>query len=255
MPSSTPSAALLGALCAMTGCGGAGAWEGIWFVQMPVVDATACSTDIDENYVDAFAPDGGDPDSPWTFSDETTLSDQAFFIQVLEGDNDAVFLIVDDVVYPGTVTDDQNMTVSWSGMLDDHSSQEHASGYLFDTDEVAEVSETMTFVQGEDGNVTGQYSVASHTMFAWMESDRWKFDEVGVYDSQTPSASYLAGGNPYNMSDLEDCNGDHCELTITTDCSGDIAFTASYAGLREGGMYASIEDATRDAGASSTVTA
>jgi hypothetical protein len=235
------------ALSTLTGCAPEG-WEGIWFVQMPVLDATACGTDIDENYIDAFAPDGGDPDSEWSFTQTTTLSDSAFFAQVLEGEGATAFVIIDDVVYPGT-WDKDVLQVSWSGVLDDVYTEEHDSGYAFFHSEVAELEETLTFLRGEDGAMTGQYSTESNSTIAWSESDRWKLNQVGFYDSQLPSTSYLTGTNPYNVADAEDCNGDDCELTITTTCSGSVDFTGAYAGMHEEGMYASIEDATRDAGA------
>lgn len=236
-----------------SGCGMfAPKWEGVWFVEVPVMDPSACVVSADENFDDAelFEPDVAT--GPWTYVSESASSQGAFFVEVLNGKDGEVFVVVGDEVYPGTA-DKKLLQVEWTGSTDDLSSQEHEEGYLYSQSVVAEVLEKLTLVNPTAGQATGTMQVTSTSVQEWYETDRWRFNQIGISYSQMPSTSWLTGNRASNLLDSLECADDDCHLRVETSCDGQIDLTASFAGKYENGMFSGIEDAGQDPGAGGPV--
>ena len=56
--------------------------DGIWYVDLPVL-VEECATTITENITDAQPPEEV-VDEEWTFTDESTVSNGSFFIQIID---------------------------------------------------------------------------------------------------------------------------------------------------------------------------
>ncbi|MEQ1505913.1 MAG: hypothetical protein ABMB14_27000 [Myxococcota bacterium] len=223
-------------------------WEGVWFVDAPSLDVSACDPVVsNENFDDAEVPDaatGGD----WTIVDNLTLSDEAYFLQVLNGKGNQVFVVIGDEVFPGTQTKDQ-LTVTWTRSTVGDYSETHVDGYDFAVVTDTTVDQTITLTKTENGLAKGTTDYTSTSTLAYTESDRWKSAQTGVGYSQMPSISYLTGVGAVNLPDNRECADDDCVLTVTTACDGASDFTATFSGEYDNGMWAGIEDASQPAGA------
>jgi hypothetical protein len=235
------------ALLGLSGCSVFGSkWEGIWFVQMPILQDDTCETTGDENFSNANIPDlepvaTGD----WEYTEETTLSDYAFMVEVMKGKGGEVFVVFGNRVFPGTA-DGKTLTASWEGITDERFISEHDAGYDYTESFTTHATESMTITKA-GGAYTGEWKVDLTSVTEWIETDQWKQNAVGLTTGQMPSAGYLDGREPVNTSDGEECTGD-CDLSFTTSCSGAVPLTAKFAGKYTEGLYGAVEDAVQDPG-------
>jgi hypothetical protein len=221
-------------------------WEGVWFLDVPTLENADCDPVIDENFDDAEVPEF-DFDSDWTVIDETTLSNSAYFVEIVAGKGNQVFAILGDEVFPGTA-DKNLLQVSWTGTTDATYSEEHDEGYEFSLDQLSETTTKMTLVKGEKGLASGTYTIDTVASVAYAESDRWRPQDVGLTYSQMPSSSYLTGDAPVNIANEANCANNDCELTIDQACSGEVQFAATFAGKYENGMFDTLKDAAQSPG-------
>lgn len=221
-------------------------WEGVWFFEVPAIEQDECLPTLSENY-DADPPDEVDVDSPWTVIDEATLSNAAYFVEVLAGKGNQVFAVFDGAVYPGTA-DKGLLQVSWTGSTDATYSEEHEDGYQFTYDELGESTTTITLSRGDKGTATGTLAVDTVASIEYAETDEWDRQDVGVSVSQIPSTLFLVGNDSDNTPNQPNCNDDDCELTIDLACSGEAQFAATFAGQYENGMFTGIQDASQSPG-------
>jgi hypothetical protein len=236
------------ALTMMTGClRTSGSWEGIWFVQIPVSETSACETDIKENFKDAAVPDVEVIDSEWTYTTEFDGSNAGVFLQVLMQDGNAVG-VIDGSVYVGTA-DAKTLTLNWEGYEDSEETEEHDQGYFITQIDSATTSETLTLTKGKKNTYTGSWAVDVVSKTTYVESDEWDRDDVGFNQGSIP-AQVLEGDGNENRFDVDECTGDECELTLSTTCKGSEDITASFVGKHNEGMFGSVEDANRDFGTS-----
>jgi hypothetical protein len=231
-----------------TGCSVLGVqWEGVWFVEMPLMDPSACDFGGDENYQNAEFPDVDVPvDGPWTYTDEGEFSPSAFMIQIMKGKKGEMFVVIGDRVFPA-IADSKTLIASWEGITDDAHTEEHEAGYDFTETILNHTNETITLSK-VGPEFKGVWDIESTASTSWTETDQWKQAQVGLTYSQIPSTFYLTGAGRDNVPLDKDCNGD-CELTLTTNCAGKVDFTVSYAGNYDG-MYDAVEDASQAPGSS-----
>ncbi|MEQ1569581.1 MAG: hypothetical protein ABMA64_28345 [Myxococcota bacterium] len=236
-------------MLSMSGCSSilGTSWEGIWFVQMPPMDAAACETVGDENFEDGEFPDlnpGGGGD--WSITDEEEVSDYAFLAQVMKGKSGEVFVVIDDRVFPG-VADGKTLTATWEGVTDDTHAEEHDAGYDYSDSFVAHTVETLSITRTK-GEYVGTWEIESSSVVHWIETDQWKSAQVGLTSGQMPSDTFLIGTDTVNTAAGEECNGD-CQLVLTTNCAGSVDFSARYAGHQDNGLFSGVGDAGQPAGA------
>lgn len=242
--------ATLGLMAA--GCNGPGSWEGIWMIQVPVVESESCDPDIDHNYKDASVPEEvdfeGDPD--WDVDYDTKVSDAVFFLQVLEQGGD-VFVFYGDTPYYGTV-DGKTLTASWTDFVDSEVSEAHDNGYEYTADERSE--STTAFALTRDGGVvTGTYDFQVKTTLDYVETDEWTPNDVGFQQGQMNGIAgvYLendAPGGTQNGANDDDCDGGECELSVKYNCTTSTPIQAFFAGDHDEGMFEGVKDAERDFG-------
>lgn len=219
-------------------------WEGVWFLDVPVMDESECDPVVSENFTKAEEPVAGD-DGPWTIIDEATLSNNAFFIEVLEGKQNKVFVVIDDEVYPGT-QDKNTLTVTWKGSTDEEHAENHEDGYDFSRVVLSETETTITLTRAEGGTATGKMSVLTSSSTEYSETDRWQVNRVGLSYSQLPN--WLVGDAPVNIPDSVECAADLCTMSVEQECDGEVQFAATFAGRYENGMFTGISGASQSAG-------
>lgn len=222
-------------------------WEGVWLFEVPAIDQADCLPAVSENFTDAEVPEIL-LDGEWVIVDDLTLSNSAYFVEVLAGKAGEVFMVVGDSVYPGT-QDKKSLSVSWDASTDDTHSETHDSGYSYARSELTTWTTTISLIKSDNGVASGQLEIASASNVAYTETDKWKENQSGIFYSQLPSSSYLTGTDPVNLADTVECAADNCELDIDTACSGDTQFTATFAGKYENGMFTGVADAGQSAGA------
>lgn len=226
-------------------------WEGVWLFEVPAIDEGDCLPAVTENFTDAEVPELVLNDE-WVYVDDLTLSNSAYFVEILAGKAGQVFVVVGDEVYPGT-QDKKSLSVSWDASTDSTHSETHESGYTYSRDELTSWTTTISLIKSDNGVASGQLEIASTSSVDYAETDKWKENQSGIFYSQVPSTGYLTGTDPVNLPDSAECAADSCTLSIDTACSGDTQFTATFAGKYENGMFTGIEDAGQSAGAGGAV--
>lgn len=240
------------ALFLVSGCGAFSSnWEGVWFVEAPVMDASACVVSGDENFDNAdLREDDGDTTGPWTYLGESTVSGSAFFVEVLAGKGGEVFVVLGNEVYPG-IAEKKLLQVEWTSSDDSWFSEEHEAGYFYSQASVSEVLEKLTFVDPKAGQATGTLQITSTAVNEWYEADRWRLEDVPFAYTRVPSDSWLVGDARINDLGSLECADDDCHLQITTSCDGQVDLAASFAGKNDGN-FSGIEDAGQDPGGTIT---
>ena len=237
------------ALSALTGCLRTSAsWEGIWLLNLPVFDSLECSSDIDENFLDAAPYKDPDVDpGDWEYTVEGEQSVKAEFLEVLIQNGQAIG-IWNDEVYVGTA-DAKTLTLAWESSEDLEDKEEHSSGYAFVETTRASTTETLTLTKGKNNTYTGKWEVKFNDTTTYEEDDEWDRDETGINQGRIPSNILEPdnNGDQNNVFDEDDCSGNTCELTVSTKCNGKMDLTAVFAGDNEG-MFNGIEDADRPNG-------
>lgn len=222
-------------------------WEGVWFLEIPVMDASDCAFSGDENFEDADLLEIEEGVGPWTYTIESTRSNSASFIEVLNGKAGEVFVVIGDEVYPG-LAEKKILQVEWTSLVDDLDAQEHEDGYLYSHSQESTVDEKLVLVDPKGGQATGTMQVTSSSVDEWYETDRWRLNQIGIGYSQMPSTNWLTGSRSTNSLDASECADDDCHLRIESSCDGRVDLEASFAGKYENGMFAGIGDAGQEAG-------
>ena len=220
----------------------------LWLFQMGTL-SPECVEQIDENFIDASAPDGEVPDENWTYADTFTLSDRLMLGTVLHGRGGSRTLILDGAVYPGTVEKGVT-TFTWEGSTDSESKQVHDAGYTYVSRILS--SSTVSISLEKDSETKGQTGSISTTTavdLEWVEDDEWAFEAVGLPGGQIPAFLYLDGPGVVNDPTREDCTGVSCSLAVTETCSGSAPVQATWMGRTDNSGYGDLQDAEMPYGA------
>ena len=149
------------------------------------------------------------------------------FVQIRHTAHGGAVLLQGDNVYPGTV-DGGVWTFKWEDRSLAAESETHDAGYTFDDEE--EDTTTVTFRFERDGeDASGKVDATTMSRDSSAETDEWDAVDVGLSSGQI-RANILdmdsGGGAVRNGSGDDDCQGNTCELTVTTTCSSSSKFTA-----------------------------
>ena len=222
--------------------------DGIWYVDLPVL-VEECATTITENITDAQPPEEV-VDEEWTFTDESTVSNGSFFIQIIDSRSDQAFLVMGDEIFPSTVNEKETMTFEWQSFIDDTHTETHEDGYNYS--ERNETTLTTTIVLNlnkETKNMDGTWSETRATTLEYAETDEWETDGPYIYSGQINSQilTWLVG-TASNEADSEDCDTEPCFVNVVEDCSSGASFTAVFTELDEEGAFEALEDAEQSTG-------
>jgi hypothetical protein len=214
-----------------TGC--AQGPSGIWLLEVPWQDGSACDDAITENFLEAYVPgeSTGAP-SEWTFGDDYKGADSISFVQIeTYGDGSAV-LVVGATPYPG-VQEGDDWVFSFQSAVSDAEWADHESGYGWKVTSNQSSDTTFTFTMGDGDTAAVEVEGESTAVTLWQESDEWSVDDVGV-GSHFSFDDYLVyddpdfGAEPQdNDYDVDDCEGGVCELRFSTTCASSGEYTAT----------------------------
>ena len=222
--------------------------DGIWYVSLPMM-VVECATTIDENITDAQPPEEV-VDEEWVYTDESTVSDGSFFIQIIDSRSDQAFLVMGDEIFPSTVNEKETMTFEWQGFIDDSHTETHTDGYTYSERDETMVTTTIVLNYNKDTkNMDGTWTETRATTLEYAESDEWDTDGPYVFSGQINSQilTWLVG-TASNEADSEDCDTEPCYVNVVEDCSSGTSFTAVYTTLEEEGAFEALEDAEQSTG-------
>jgi hypothetical protein len=195
--------------------------DGIWYLTFGFADEPECEATISENYAFGQPPDAPEPpDSPWTIEVMEDASPGTGFAQIVPLEDGTSLLIFAGATYVGT-GDGAAWTFEWERFEVNDSSQVHESGYRFTEMSLGSVMYTID-IEIDGSSAEGSLQIRSAEENRWTESDDWDPDEVGIFNTQVPSGSYLWDGDGmsiWNYPQDSDCKSDTCELSITSECS------------------------------------
>ncbi len=222
--------------------------DGIYQVQHDGFDSSSCDTLVGENYDEAapFSVDMGDPSGGISTTYTAEGSPELFNVMILDSGCSTADLFVGDAVYPGTRTG-KDYRFEWTFFTNTATNQTHPDGWFFDDTFDSSVTETWTFTYDSDTKLfSGAHDRVIHDVQTYGEPDEWELGEGYEYTvpgfSQIPASNYLEAtddeflGN-INFPDQDDCAGDTCELSITTDCPLSTTFSAHRTGFAEEDSY------------------
>jgi hypothetical protein len=234
----------------LSGCFGIDPLTGVWLFRVAASDDPTCETEITHNFLGAVVPTEEEWETPWTFEQVAAESDALLFGQIVRHGDGEVALVLEDRVFPGAGEGDE-WTFSWTGVVQEQYFEEHDAGYNFVDD--VEVTNEQTVTLALDGDAaTGNLEISGQERSSWTESDMWDPTEVGLPNSQIPSASYLednSGASIFSVPDVTDCAAESCELSVSVLCDGATSFTATrtetppeaYEGVQDAGQPVGVD--------------
>ena len=199
--------------------------SGIYMITVPYSDgAVDCSTDIEENFSDGYAPDEEDAaNSEWTYDDDFVRADRVIFFHIAPTSGGGAVLTWGDLVFPGVAEGDGH-TFSWSEATSGFETAEHEDGYVYDARFTTDSTMNIHLSASVLADLAGTISMSSDSVQDYTESDEWDWQDTDFASGQIPSTAYLeymedgemfAQGNGFED---DDCDGDDCELKVTESC-------------------------------------
>ncbi len=229
---------------------------GIWLFEIPYQDdATTCTTQIDENFVQGAVPETGSTGvGPWNYTYAYEGSGSVAFGQIETYGDDSAVLIIGSTVYTGS-KEQGNWVFSWVDESTESNQNEYAEngrvtyGYLQRDTRVSDISYTFVL----EGRSQAKVSVdADETVTQeWFESDTWSEDVARTIGTtgEMPSSNYLVGSDGLgqgNDSEARDCDESRqglCYLAVETACAAEGEFVAYRTDFEDEDHYRSIQDA------------
>lgn len=237
------------ALAALSGCSQFEN-QGIFYVNMPVMENFECDTTINENIIDSDAPVGDAPTTDWTYAYDATLTPSALFMQVFSDRNGAAIVQIGAETYIGT--DEKGVIkVSWQGATDDSYTETNAGAlYTYTENEQSTSQVDITLTKNKDTKgFSGNWQFNTDTTLHFVETDRWLPDDVGFNDGSINTAIFLnLEGTGSNSAEQDDCDSDPCVLDKAEICEGSVGFTAIETDLPDE-AFLSVQYAGQGAGA------
>lgn len=245
--------ALLPLAALLTGCTDL---TGIWLFQIPYQESTAgCDTSVAENFSEGYVPAEGEATvGEWLYTEDYEGTDAIAFGQIETYGKDQAILVLGTAVYPGT-KDGKSWIFEWVNDETSQTKEEHYQGAAVDYGYLAEETSvsttTYTFDMEGKKQATVKIESTGTSTVHWFESDEWP-DEVAAEigsSGQIPSYSYLvyddAGDSysQYNDYDVDDCQGNVCEILVETTCSDDGEFIAYKTDYNEEDYYEHMQGA------------
>jgi len=236
----------------LAGCGGDP--TGIWLFQVEASEGSECETTINNhNFLSVLE---GEATEAWTLEESSDASSEIFFGQVLENASGGWALVLADRVLQGTL-DSGQWVFSWEHSEDGEGLSSHQSGYVFDH-QWNWSTKTKVTMNVEKKRGSGSMDVDISDWEFWRESDAWG-EQVGLSVGQIPAGDYMTvnrgggTGGPVveaasNRRDAPDCEGEECELEVSSDCEDSRGYTSTRYEVEEGVPVDFLLDASEEQG-------
>ena len=236
----------------LVGCGGDP--TGIWMFQVDASEGTECETTIDNhNFLSILE---GEATEAWTTEESSEASSEVFFGQVIENDSGGWTLVLADRVLQGTLQSGR-WVFTWDHSEEGDSLSSHQSGYVFDHQWNLSAKTKVT-MNVEKKRGSGSMNLDTSDWEFWRESDAWG-EQVGITSGQIPAGDYMTvnrgGGDTgpvveaaSNRRDAPDCEGQECELEVSSDCEDSRSYTSTRYEVEEGVPVDFLLDASEEPG-------
>ncbi len=228
--------------------------SGIWLFQLDASEGAECEITINNhNFLNVL---DGEATDAWTTEESSDSSSEVFFGQVLENESGGWALVLADRVLQGT-QDSGRWVFAWEHSEDGSELSSHQSGYVFDH-QWNWITKTRVTMNVEKKRGSGSMDVDTGDWEFWRESDAWG-DQVGLSSGQIPAGDYMTvnrgGGNggpaveaASNRRDAPDCDGQECELEVSSDCADSRSYTSTRYEVDDGVPVDFLLDATEEQG-------
>lgn len=211
----------LGAALALSACGRPDAGDNdfaqTWLVFFETLNAAGASGNITENYDVGEPYEGGDDDGQQS-SSSADRSPEVVELFLAQLQNDEWVAYYGCEVLRGTFEDGQWEFAASSFEETTNTTTYESLGYRYERVERDTTTIEITMeVTDTDGVAEGEFSSVDRTTLTFTESDRWDESFDFRTSGQTPASSYLDFNfETPNRYDESDCEGDDCELEIST---------------------------------------
>lgn len=229
--------ALLG-LPLLAGCFGSDPVEGIWIFYVSPEFTISGDTDCFENFHEGNCPDaevGGD--NPWTTSSNVERDWDNFVAQIVGTGGGEASLFAGGLIYDGAQNDTGEWVFTYSNYDLSESDRDHREGFHFNELDNQESSSSFELIF-DGGSFTGDWVGTETYELSWGESDEWNAENIGVYDSELPSWTYINAGNDYSA---DDCEGDTCRLTLSGSTTTTVPVRAELTDVKDPSDFDALE--------------
>lgn len=200
--------------------------SGVYMITVPYSEgAIECDSSLEENFSDAYSPDPEDGgDGPWTYESTYTGADQVLFFHIAPTSGGTAVLTWGNAAYPGA-PDGDGWTFEWTQHTDGSETAHHEDDYDYSESYSNDSTVTIHIAQPLFAELNGTVAGTSASVHSWTESDEWDTEDIGVYEGEIPSSSYLVykdSGDLYpqvNSPEEDDCKSGTCELSISQSCT------------------------------------
>lgn len=233
----------------LAACGNKNDPSGIWLLTIPYEEDSAdCDPDYDENFNDGQWPDEEvEEDSEWTYTDEASYGDTLMFAQVETSAPDQAVMVLGSVILPGAWMPNKKMwEFNWAEVSNYEEGEEHDSGYEYSVRSNSQSKMTLTLNLLEDQNAKGEFTSTVVDGTYYSESDEWSSRDTNVSYGSIPADSYLEPVEDAfyveNGPEQDDCDGDTCRLSWSTECASSGQYTAVRTDYVDEDAYEHLQD-------------
>lgn len=189
--------------------------DAVWLVNVGTEEIVSSDVDCQENLNTSDCPTEGEPpDSDWTRTRERSVSDGAFFAQILDGPKGEKVLVANGEVYVGE-KDGGAWLFQWEGQETNDSVDKHISGYEYSVEETLTTT-TVFRLDLSGGTATGEMVTEVKVDTTVTESDEWIAEDIGYSFGQLfNELPFGLTGDNTNTSTEQDCAAGDCTIAIT----------------------------------------
>ncbi len=204
-------------LLLMTGCSSEQVEVYLFFLGQQ--ETLSDSTSVGHNFSGAYEPEDEDD---WTRSDDSQVSSQALFGELVTLVDGTALLQVAGQTYPGS--GDQGVwTFGWEDFERGQTADTHTAGYTYTTEYESSRVDTISLSEGtEPGTLSGSWETETTVSLDEAETDTWGLD-VGITTGQIDGTGLLVVEDQFgnvttaaNTYQETDCDGSPCLLSTKT---------------------------------------
>lgn len=228
---------------------------GIWMIKIEAGEST-CADDFQHNFLLGYPPEAALPDPSWISTEVSETSPALAFVQIETTGEEQAVMLYGDEAWPGEGAEDK-WSFAWTTSATRTITDEHRTGYFYQVYEEKESDDALTLTFDGDAAV-GEMSTDAVVVTTWAESDTWSAEVEATVTAtgQIPSATYLQADDPVlgtpaplsNSSTVDDCDGEVCQLGLSTTCATEARITATRTDYDSEEAYRQLSTAGQAAG-------